>query len=139
MPSTIPVRFRFAADDTSPGSLVEAAVDDITVSILRQPSAGVIANGSVPVTGLGWCRPNPIDAGTAIAYRVAGRTDLHLDLYDVAGRRVQRLFGGAVEAGEHTVQFTPIDRHGRRIPAGVYFLRLETPDFTQVRQVTVIR
>jgi hypothetical protein len=139
VPLTGTLRFRFVADDTAPGSLVEAAVDDITVSIVRTPAAGVEEDGTTFSVGLGVCRPNPIGSGAVLSYRLAARGPVLLELYDVAGRRVRTLFDGSVDVGEHSLSFAPVDQRGRRIPSGVYFVRMETPGFTQVRQVTVLR
>jgi hypothetical protein len=139
VPLTGTVRVRFVADDESPGSLVEAAVDDITVSIARPPSSGVAENGSVGASRLGLCRPNPIGSGGVLTYRLASRADVRLDLYDVAGRRVRTLFEGPGEAGEHTLGFAAVDQQGRPVASGIYFVRLTTPDLTQVRQVTILR
>ncbi len=140
IPFTEAVRFRFVADDTSPGSLVEAAVDDIMVSIVRPPaSSGVTATAEGLRTGLGACRPNPIGPGAVLSYRVDGRTALRLELFDVAGRRVRTFYDGVVEAGEHTLSFAPVDGSGRSIASGIYFVRLETPTLTQMRQVTILR
>jgi len=139
VPLTGTVRFRFVADDEAPGSLVEAAVDDITMSIERRPAAGVAENGGAIVTGLGICRPNPIGPGAILNYRLAARAPLRIELYDVSGRRVRTLFEGPANAGDHTLGFEPVDPRGGRIASGVYFVRMQTPDFTQVRQVTVIR
>lgn len=52
-------------------------------------------------------------------------TRLTIDVYNVAGRFVERLFGGRAEQGYLRVPWTGLDRRGRRIPAGVYFVRVE--------------
>jgi hypothetical protein len=140
VPLSSTVRFRFVADDTPPGSLVEAAVDDIMVSIVHPPSPSVVAEaGGTRRTGLGVCRPNPIGQGAVLSYRLAARTNLRLELYDVAGRRVRTLVDGPVEAGEHTLSLAPVDGVGRGIASGIYFVRMETPEVTEIRQVTVVR
>jgi hypothetical protein len=136
VPLTGSMRFRFVADDTAPGSLVEAAVDDITVSIVRSPAAGVSGHDAGLVSGLGPCRPNPISGEAVLIYRLAGRSFMRLDLYDISGRRVRTLFEGMGDAGEHALSFSPVDQHGRRIASGIYFVRMDTPQLTQVRQVT---
>jgi hypothetical protein len=137
---TSTVRFRFVADDTAPASLVEAAVDDITVSIVRSPSSSVTEQAAGAIrASLGACRPNPVGQGAVLSYRLAARTSVRLELYDVAGRRVRTFIDGPVEAGEHTLSFAPVDGLGRAIASGVYFVRLETPEVTQMRQMTVVR
>ncbi len=46
VPLTNQVRIRFIADDAAPGSLVEAAVDDIVLSVVRAPVTGVAADAT---------------------------------------------------------------------------------------------
>jgi len=133
------IRVRFVADDQSPGSLVEAAVDDIMLSIIRPPAGGAPEAAGARATTLGPCRPNPIGAGTQVSYRLAAAGPVRLELYDVAGRRVRTLFEGRAEAGEHGLSFAADDGAGRALPSGVYFLRMETPEATVIRQVAIVR
>jgi len=140
-PVTGTLQLRFIADDVSPGSLVEAAVDDITVTILRQlgedaPDAPAAADGPAGIVS---CRPNPFGTQAALTFRLNRREAARVDLYDVSGRRVRTLLQGTPEAGLHTLAFEGVDRGGRVLPSGIYFLRLETPHLTQVRQVTLVR
>lgn len=140
VPLTGTVQVRFVADDTSPGSLVEAAVDDIQMTIVRPPSTGVAESPALVPGGLTAVRPNPLRTGSTVGFRLAAATPFaRLDLYDVGGRRVATLFEGSAAAGEHSVRFSSRDVQGRELPSGVYFLKLESPEVTEVRQVTVIR
>jgi hypothetical protein len=139
VPLTGTIRFRFIAEDIAPGTLVEAAVDDITVTMIRPASAGLSEPGGVAVSGLGLCRPNPIGGGAALSYRLSSASPVKIDLYDVSGRRVRTLFEGARTAGEHTLSFDSVDEQGRKLASGIYFVRMETPSLSQVRQVTVLR
>jgi len=137
VPLTGTVQFRFIADDQSPGSLVEAAVDDIMVSIIRPPTS-VAEHLITDLSVLAPCRPNPIGSGATLQFRLGAQTPVTIELYDLAGRRVRTLYAGAADAGEHRLDFRTVDQAGRRIAAGIYFVRMVTPTATQVRQVTVI-
>ncbi len=52
-----------------------------------------------------------------------GGTKVDLSIYDVTGRLVRRLVEGAYPQGYHTTAWDGQDRWGRRVAAGVYFLR----------------
>jgi hypothetical protein len=133
------VQVRFVADDESPGSLVEAAVDDIRLAATFVPAAGASESGNaVGPIGIVSCTPNPFHPRTSVVYRLAGKSTVSLALYDVAGRRVRTLVNGAMDAGTHTVELTS-DEGGRHLPSGIYFLRMETPTLTQVKQVTLLK
>ncbi len=140
VPLTSTLQFRFVAQDQGPGGLVEAAVDDITISILRQPTTGVSAEPAIgTVSGIVSCRPNPLQQGAQVTYRLGGHEPVRLELYDTAGRRVRTLFAGAGAPGEHALSFPAVDHAGRSLPSGIYFIRMATPEKTEVRQITVLR
>jgi hypothetical protein len=133
---------RFIAEDLSPGSLVEAAVDDFALDVVRAPTAGISpaevdairqANGFVSVS------PNPFNPATTIVYEVGQSTSVRLRVYDVSGRMVRSLIDDTVEAGEHTVTFDGRGASGRALASGIYFLRLDTPEVMEVRQITLLK
>jgi hypothetical protein len=65
--------------------------------------------------------PNPFRGGTAISYIVPNSGHVRMDVFDVAGRRVETLVDGRQDRGTHTARF---DRTGHA--SGVYFFRIET-------------
>jgi flagellar hook assembly protein FlgD len=66
-------------------------------------------------------------------------TETKLELYDISGRCVRTLVNEQVTAGVHPVLFDGKDRSGQTLPSGIYFLRFETPEVLNVRQVTLLR
>jgi len=70
--------------------------------------------------------PNPIRAtATRIRFGIPDdATQLRLAVYDIRGREITRLAGGATVAGEYTVEWDGTDASGRRLPSGTYFYRL---------------
>ncbi|TVR28200.1 MAG: T9SS C-terminal target domain-containing protein [Balneolaceae bacterium] len=78
--------------------------------------------------------PNPFNPATTIRYRIAQQTEVVMDVYDVAGRRVARLVNSVQQPGAYTVQFD-----GSGLASGVYFLRLQTSDFADVQKLTLIK
>ena len=78
------------------------------------------------VSGLAQPTPNPFAARTAITFRLAQTGPVDLAVYSVAGRRVRTLAQGDHEPGAHVVPWDGTDEGGRRLPAGVYYVRLST-------------
>jgi hypothetical protein len=135
------VRF-VAADEGVGGSLVEAAVDDITFDVVRTPSMGV---GPVDVAGVRAtfgiisCNPNPFNPHTSIAYQVGAKTQLKLCVYDLNGRMIRTLVDDTVEPGQYTAVFDGRTDRGAVLGSGVFFLRMDTPEYMEVRQLTLIK
>lgn len=70
--------------------------------------------------------PNPA-AGTSpsrIAFSLPRAARVRVDLHDVRGARVRRLFDGEQAAGETTLAWDGLDDAGRTVPPGIYFVAL---------------
>jgi hypothetical protein len=91
-----------------------------------------------PVDFLAAPSPNPFSAGTAFRFGLSRAGDVHLDIYDVTGRRVRTLVSGPLPAGEQTQAWDGRDRHGDRVRSGVYFVRLKTPTRTFDTRVVAV-
>jgi hypothetical protein len=133
------VQIRFVADDSGAGSLVEAAVDDFSLDAVKTPATDVSAEVIRESFGLISCSPNPFNPKTQIVYRVGEETQTVLKVYNVSGRAVRTLVEGKIPAGLQTAVFDGLDDQGNELGSGIYFLRLDTPQFLEVRQVTLLK
>jgi hypothetical protein len=70
---------------------------------------------------------NPIKPGSEILFGLPETGRISLNLYDVAGRRVQTLIESERPAGYHVVRLRRRSTSGEKLGPGVYFIRLETP------------
>jgi len=78
--------------------------------------------------------PNPFNPETLIEFEVGERTDVEIELVDMLGRRVAVIMQGTYESGRHEVLF-----NARDLSSGIYFYRLKTAAFEQVRKLAVIK
>jgi uncharacterized protein (DUF1501 family) len=78
--------------------------------------------------------PNPFNPATTITYTLGQAAPVRLRVYDVRGRLVRTLVDAVQPGGAHTVSFD-----AERLPSGSYFYRLDTPDGSQTRQMTLVR
>jgi len=69
-------------------------------------------------------RPSLFENGTVISFSLPRRSDVHLRIFDVAGR-VIRTHSDRLDAGEHGFTWHGEDDFGRMLPTGTYFYRLE--------------
>jgi len=80
-------------------------------------------------------RPNPSLGGRMLVHFVLPRnTPASLELFDLAGRRIEERSVGALGAGAHAVELAP----GRRVAAGVYLIRLTQGTITRSARAVVL-
>jgi len=84
-------------------------------------------------------RPNPSVAGIEFEALLPRAGEVRLAIYDARGRIVRVLERGALTAGRHPYAWDRKDASGRTMSAGVYVVRLETPDGVRARKVTLTR
>jgi len=95
---------------------------------------------SLPLkTLLGIMYPNPGLGVMSIRYQVACVSDVSLCVYDAAGRLVRRVVDRACEPGYYTQVWDSRDDLGRRVPAGVYFVRFETDDYQKTEKAILLK
>jgi len=91
------------------------------------------------VTGLRRFTPNPFARTTAINYELACSGPVALTVHDVSGRLVRRLEAGPRSVGRHDARWDGTDVRGRRVPAGVYFVRLSADGKVMTGRLTLVR
>jgi hypothetical protein len=64
--------------------------------------------------------PNPFNAATTIRYYVRNKSEISLSIYNLLGQRIETLFKGTQELGEHAIIWD-----ASHLTSGIYFARLE--------------
>jgi hypothetical protein len=73
-----------------------------------------------PAPDVLWVQPNPCGSEATIRFRMNQAGRANLGVFDASGRRIADLAGGEQAAGFHEVRWD-----ATRVPAGIYFARLE--------------
>jgi hypothetical protein len=86
--------------------------------------------------------PNPFNGKTDIRYEIRGRailkvTAVSVTIYDAAGLAICNLVDGMKEPGHYQITWDGHDHNGRKVPAGVYFVKLTT-NYNQGIEKTVL-
>jgi hypothetical protein len=136
-------RFRFTARDTGQGSITEAGLDDFMiygVDTMTPTDAPQVA-GQVHELRLDAPRPSPFRFGesTMLSFSIPSAGPVTARVYDVAGRRVATILDQRMEAGAHRIQWNGRAESGGAVPAGVYFVRLVTPEGERTRRAVLLR
>jgi hypothetical protein len=145
---TAQFRLRVSTCDYGGGSLLEAGLDDVTITTRAYGVVGVEDPGAAPagvpaVAFLARPEPNPAHPGapTRIAFGVpaaAAGSGVRLDVLDVRGRTVRTLVEGPLAPGRHARVWDGADAGGRRAAAGVYFVRLVVGGMTRSEKLVRI-
>lgn len=107
--------------------LYAASPTDVPPSPLVAPE---LALRSVSGTERGACR---------LEYSLARRQHVQLELFDSRGRRLGRLFAGVREAGSASLRWDGRDGQGRRLPSGLYLVRLRGDRATVTAKALLLR
>lgn len=84
--------------------------------------------------------PNPSRLETvSIRFRLESGGEGRLDLFDVQGRRIRRLFDGPLPAGETILAWDGRDERGRPVPAGIYSYRLSAASWRATGRLIRLR
>jgi hypothetical protein len=82
--------------------------------------------------------PNPATGPVTIPVVLEGGDPVQLTVHDVAGRLVAKLVDG-VFSGDSRLVWSGRNGLGRRLPAGMYVVRLETPHGAEARKLVLRR
>ncbi|MAT58183.1 MAG: hypothetical protein CMF23_09450 [Ignavibacteriae bacterium] len=98
-------------------------------------ATSVEENGTIPtVFNLDQNYPNPFNPTTIISYSLPEAASVSLKVFDVLGREVQTLVNDVKNAGTYTVEF-----NANNLPSGVYIYRIETPNYSSVKKMLLIK
>jgi hypothetical protein len=88
--------------------------------------------GGVEGSREGGVRPSPLLSGVVVP------TDTWVAVYNVKGERVRTIENAPLYGGRHTRSWDARDDRGRRVSAGVYFLRVQAGSQIATRKIVVI-
>jgi len=140
--------------DLSSDVLGRINVDSIEESydnIGPQPGGGIGIDGktkikridpssAVGVAHLYQNAPNPFNPVTTLAFEMLASGHASIEIYDVSGRLVTRLFDDALSAGYHSVQWDGADDTGALVSSGMYFYRLSVDgELVATRRMTLLK
>jgi len=78
--------------------------------------------------------PNPFNPTTEIRFDLQKEGMTRLTIFDVTGRQVAKLVNQELPAGSHSVRF-----EAPRLATGVYFYRLQSGGFTDVKKMIMVK
>ena len=78
--------------------------------------------------------PNPFNPMTNINFELPLDGLVKLSVYNLLGEEVKTLVNGVMDEGVHSIKFNATD-----LNSGVYFYKLESEGYAQIRKMVVIK
>jgi hypothetical protein len=130
VPSSVPDTGRIVVMAYGPGHQWD--MSDSVITFI----GGGVAEGthSVPLQWSLSVSPNPARGPFSVRYDVARQSHVSVGVYDAGGRLVRSLSDAEVSPGRYEARIP-----SGVLPAGIYFLRLDTPGFRDVKKAVVAR
>ena len=103
-------------------------------------TTGVPSPSGAPTIGsLSPNYPNPFTPNTRIPYSLREQGQVRLTIYDVSGRLVRELVHGDRPAGNQVAEWDGRDAAGKPLGSGIYYYRIEAPEFEATRSMVLVK
>jgi len=78
--------------------------------------------------------PNPFNPTTTINYSLAKEGHVKITIYNILGSKAAVLVNENKSAGNYSVQF-----NASRLPSGIYFYRLESGSYSDIKKFVLMK
>ena len=119
-------------NDDIPDATIEMAAE--AAANMHEPNAIVQRTNMPSEFSLKQNYPNPFNPTTKIEFQLPKKTFVNITVYNLAGQNIATLKNADMNAGTHSVQF---DAQG--LTSGLYFYRIETDEFTNVKRMIYLK
>ena len=116
---------------TPEGDPMTATADFSISSVLRVESDAPV---EVQDFTLDQNYPNPFNPSTTISYAIPQPAQVTLKVYNIVGQEVATLVNGYQTSGRYDVTF-----NASRMASGVYFYRLQTGSFSNIKKMVLLK
>ncbi len=83
--------------------------------------------------------PNPFNPETEIRYDVPKNAHVKIAVYNMMGQLVKTLVDRQHVRGQYKIKWNGLNDQGQSVASGVYFLKMTSGDFLQVRKMALVR
>jgi len=104
---------------------IKGVISNVVVGVAdASPSAFAVAQNS----------PNPFNPTTTISFTLAKAGKTTVDVYNVAGQKVDTLVSSSLSAGSHSIVW-----NAAKFSAGVYFYTVKSGDLSKTMKMTLLK
>lgn len=83
--------------------------------------------------------PNPFSEGTYIEFKLDRPAKYSITIMDMNGRPLRIIKGDDAFSAVHTIYWEGKDESGKVVPSGIYFYRLETDNFSEMKRMIKVK
>ncbi len=131
--------FRVTAHTGAIGEYYDSgAVRGYSVNNAQTTSNGKEEEADLPILTSLSIDPNPARSSFGIDFEIAKPGWIQIEVYDVSGRCLDVIADRYVATGTHHVSWNSLES-GAKLPPGIYFVHIVTPNETLTRKVTLVR
>ena len=99
-----------------------------------------VALGMIPETfAVHQNYPNPFNPNTSIQIDLPEITQVRIIIYDARGREITTLLNEELLPGYHTLKWNGLNKSGRQVASGIYFIHVRTDGFDKSIKATLLR
>jgi len=90
-------------------------------------------------TSLEGCYPNPFNPTTNLAFSLKEDAPVTLMIFNVRGQKVKTIIEDVLPAGFYQYSWHGRDDNNQPVSSGVYFYKMQTPDYTKVKKAILLK
>jgi hypothetical protein len=83
--------------------------------------------------------PNPFNPSTKINFSITKAENVTLKIYDMTGKEVISLVNQKMNPGKYSTEWHGINGNGVKVASGVYFYRMITPSYVEVKKMVLVK
>lgn len=126
---------RYWSDEYDPQEIIRI-IDELLGTEVEEHEQGLLQSNKINLI----VAPNPFSKTTNISYTMPHHSEnILLSIYDITGSLVKELSDPLPYALRASHEWSCTDQRGRKVPAGVYFVRLDTDEETVIKSVVVTK
>ncbi len=112
---------------------LQGAVSNVPVSVADN-DAKIVSNYKLMQN-----YPNPFNPETTITFELAKPGKATIKIYNILGHEVATLTDTELQAGQHQTIWDGRDQYGNNAASGVYFYKLQSGSFNELRKMILVR
>ena len=83
--------------------------------------------------------PNPFNPETTIHFSITQEGNVTIDLFNIRGQKIRTLVNEIFGGGTHRAVWDGLDDNGQAMGSGVYFFRMQTDDYVDVKRMVLMK